>query len=110
MKHFTKLILFVALIAIIGCSGLSAKRDVQPIPDNAIVIQLGPERSLKTVVDEMLDGGSMLKKHISGGHLRGGGEYINEVWIIEDANGNVHAVEVENGVLERIREPLKSEL
>jgi hypothetical protein len=111
MKKYYSVLALICLIVFVGCSGLQAKKEVQPIPDDAIVIKLGPERSMKTVVDEMLaSGGKMLKKHINAGHLRNGGEYIDEVWIIEDSDGNVHAVEVENGVLERIREPRPNEL
>jgi hypothetical protein len=97
MKRIIALLAIVSIVMVfaVGCASNKPK-------SNDIVIKMGQERTLDAVVNELLDGGVMVHKEITGGHLRAGGEWTEEHWIIQDRDGNQHDVYVENGIIEHI--------
>jgi hypothetical protein len=89
---------------------LLKERDV----NNSIQVKLGKTRTMKRIVDNMLQCvgnqcGEIVDKQIIAGRTRNDDEFSQETWLIRDIEGDMHVIYLENGIIENIK-PYKGEM
>lgn len=89
MKHF---IVFILILLFIGCVPFATKENKSYRIDS----------DLFSIYEDIMDGGKRLKREVTG---REG--YSWEKWLVQDKDGNLHVIIVENGKLEAI-DPIKT--
>ena len=77
-------------------------------------VKLGKSRTMKNIVDNLLkcvgsNCGQIIDTQIVAGRTRSGDEFSQETWLIEDTQGHMHLVYIENGIIENIK-PYEGEM